>query len=122
MAASTEPNSGIKHSWDLGESGWHTENDANLLLLAIAGFHPSVIDRGLTAPPGSPSEGDIYIPAATASGAWAGEEDSLAYYDGAAWVFYTPRTGFSAWIADEDSTAVFKAGSGWSDGVAHAWT
>jgi hypothetical protein len=50
----------------------------------------AVISMSLTAPPVSPSNGDMYIPAATATGDWAGEENNLARYvsDGAFWQFY----------------------------------
>lgn len=59
-----------------------------------------ILDRDLTAPPGTPSNGDVYIPAATATGAWAGEEGNLAiYYDG--WTFLSPYGGMKAFVHDE---------------------
>jgi hypothetical protein len=61
----------------------------------------SVKDRDLTAPPGSPAEGDRYIPKATATGAWASKENSIAVYL-SGWIFVTPREGFRAWIEDEN--------------------
>ena len=122
MAALTEPRSGIKHTWALGESGWNTDMDANLLLIGRLALGGGVADRDLTAPPGSPTAGDAYIPAATATGDWTGQEDDVAIYDGAAWVFITPPSGFGIFIADENVWSVYKTGSGWSDGVSHAWT
>jgi hypothetical protein len=73
----------------------------------------------MTAPPGTPTNGDTYIPATTASGAWAGKEGQVAVYDGAtaAWVFYVPRTGWVAYIEDEAKLSAFAAGA-WSAGVA----
>ena len=62
----------------------------------------SVVDRNLTAPPGSPTEGDIYIPAATATGVWASHENELAQYRNAAWVFVEPQAGYIAWVQDEE--------------------
>jgi hypothetical protein len=91
--------------------------DANLLKLGRVGFHLSVIDRDLTAPPGSPTSGDTYIPAATATGDWAGHEDEIALWDGSDWVFYTPRTGWVAFIEDESKLSAFYSSS-WSAGVA----
>lgn len=61
----------------------------------------AVKDRDLTAPPGSPTEGDRYIPAATATGDWAGHEGKIAVYL-SGWVFITPKTGWQAHVEDED--------------------
>jgi uncharacterized protein DUF2793 len=51
----------------------------------------AVIDMTHTAPPGTPTDGDLYIVASPATGAWAGHEDDLARYrsEGAFWQFYT---------------------------------
>ena len=117
MAASTEPRSGLKYGWSLGESGWNDEMDANLLAIGRFGMHLSIKDRDLTAPPGSPAAGDTYIPKATATGAWAGKENNVAIWDGAAWVFGVPRKGWLAYIEDEEVLSAFKA-AGWSAGVA----
>lgn len=53
-----------------------------------------VIDMDQTAPPGSPSDGDLHIVAGSASGAWAGQDDNLARYvaDGDFWQFYEAGT------------------------------
>jgi hypothetical protein len=77
------------------------------------GRGPNVIDKDLTAPPGSPSTGDTYIPAATASGAWAGHEDDIAEYDGSDWAFGTPSEGASVWVEDEDKFYVY-GGASWN--------
>ncbi len=74
MASSTDPRSGLKYGWSLGESGWNTEMDSNLKAIGRFAYHLSVKDRDLTTPPGSPASGDTYIPAATATGAWVGKE------------------------------------------------
>lgn len=77
----------------------------------------SVIDTDLTAPPASPAEGDRYIVAATATGAWAGQEGRVAVYDGGAWGFRGPKTGWRAWVADEGRQIVHD-GSGWLAAIA----
>lgn len=117
MPASTEPRSGLKYGWSLGESGWNAEMDNNLLSIGRFGFHLSVLDRDLTAPPVTPTAGDTYIPAATATGDWAGHETEVTIWDGAAWVFGVPRTGWLAYIEDEQKLSIFRAGA-WSAGVA----
>jgi len=35
MAASTEPRSGLKYGWSLGESGWNADMDANLTAVGL---------------------------------------------------------------------------------------
>lgn len=61
----------------------------------------TVIDRDLTAPPASPAESDRYIVAATATGDWVGHEGSVAVYDGGAWAFHLPQSGWRCWVEDE---------------------
>lgn len=72
-----------------------------------------VIDRNLTAPPGGEADGDCYIPAAVATGAWAGHEGHLAFYSGSAYVFLTPAEGWRAYIADEN-IFVYWDGAAWA--------
>lgn len=116
MASSTEPRSGLKYGWALGESGWNAEMDANIKSVGRFAYHLSVKDRDLTTPPGSPAAGDTYIPAATATGAWAGKEKQIAVWDGAAWVFGVPREGWMASIDDEDLVIRYD-GTNWSTGI-----
>jgi len=118
MTAIVDPRSGIKRAWLVTEN-YANEMDANLLLLGQALTQLSVKDRNLTAPPGAEADGDTYIPAAAATGDWAGHEDDVAVYDATAagWVFYAPRLGWVAYVEDEEVLIVFKSG-GWSAGVA----
>lgn len=74
-------------------------NEALLELDALS--MPMVKDRDLTAPPGSPSSGDRYIPKATATGLWVGKEGKIAYWYVNQWRFFTPKVGWSAWVEDE---------------------
>lgn len=63
-------------------------NDALDVIDAI--IIPRVISMALTAPPGSPQDGDLYIPASPATGAWAGLENQLVRYrtEGSLWQSY----------------------------------
>jgi hypothetical protein len=78
---------------------------------------PPIISRSLTAPPGSPSDGDCYIPDSVATGAWAGKEGHIARYvlEGNFWMFYEP--GSKARIAidlDQSPPAlIYYDGSAW---------
>ena len=71
-----------------------------------------VEDITLTTPPGSPSNGERWIPAATATGAWAGHENEIAYYWNG-WGFITPQIG---WILHDLDSSERKEWSG------SAWT
>jgi len=117
MAASTEPRSGMNYGWTLGENGWNTGMDSNLLWLGRFGVHLSVKDRNLATPPGSPAAGDTYIVAASPTGAWAGQAGKVAIWSGSAWVFGTPRIGWVAYIEDEEKLSAYKV-AGWSVGIA----
>lgn len=61
----------------------------------------TVINRTTTTPPSSPSEGDAYIIAATATGDWSGRETEIVAWINGAWVFFTPREG---WFVYDEST------------------
>lgn len=121
MVASVEPRNDINHSWTLGESGWNQQMDENLLKLAtFAGL--SAIDRGLTTPPGSPTDGDTYIIPAGATGVWASRDNQIAIYRGPptdAWEFYNPvdfRSRLLCYIEDEAVLSVWN-GTNWTSGV-----
>lgn len=73
----------------------------------------AVIDRDLTAPPGSPSEGDTYIPATGASGDWTGLAGKLVFYFGG-WISVTPKEGMVARVLDEN-ISIFHDGTRWCD-------
>ena len=61
----------------------------------------AVLDRHLTAPPAAPADGDRYIVASGATGAWAGWDLNVAYWVDGAWMRLVPRPGWLAWVADE---------------------
>lgn len=78
-----------------------------------AAVHLAVKSRGIAAAPSSPAEGDRYVVASGASGAWAGAEGKVAAWADGAWMFLTPRKGWRAW--DEEAGAfIFWSGAGWT--------
>ena len=91
----------------VGQSGGENLFNAALRNLDIAVF-PTIIDRDLTAPPGSETGGEVYIPKATATGAWVGEEDSIAYYDNG-YKFIQPIDGMIAFVTDENIMIQYSA-------------
>jgi Protein of unknown function (DUF2793) len=88
-----------------------THNEAIRALDAIVQI--AAADRDLAAPPSSPAEGDCYIVAAGATGAWAGSDAKIAAWQDGAWLFYAPREGWLAWVADEDILVVWD-GAAWA--------
>ena len=87
-----------------------THNEALRLLDGLVQL--SVTDRDLTAPPGSPADGDRYIVASGATGDWAGWDLNVALWTDGAWLRLPPRVGWRAWVEDEGVLLVFN-GSGW---------
>ena len=87
-----------------------THNEAIRALDALVQL--AVLDRNLTAPPVGLADGDRYIVASGATGAWAGWDQAIAAYQDGAWMRYVPREGFVAWIADEDAAVVWN-GAAW---------
>lgn len=72
----------------------------------------SVLDRDLTAPPGSPADGDRYIVGSGATGACTGWDLNVALWTDGAWLRLPPRTGWRAWVEDDGLLLVYD-GSGW---------
>lgn len=66
----------------------------------------AVISMALTAPPGSPADGAMYVPATGATGVWSGKAHYLARYvlDGAFWQFYTPGVQVNMLLNRADDT------------------
>jgi len=67
-----------------------------------------VINMTTSTPPGTPTNGDRYVPLATATGAWAGKEDDIAYYYNG-WYFISPDIG---WTLYDQNTNAFKTWTG----------
>lgn len=81
---------------------------------------PCVVDKDLSAPPVSPSDGALYIVGGSPTGAWSGKTNQLAYWltTVGAWTFVVPATGWRVAVLDElDGFSVPKiygyTGSAW---------
>lgn len=94
----------------------------NMLLVALKG----AVDRAVNAPPGSPTDGDIYIVGAAPTGAWAGKPNKIAIRTGGAWTFIpgndssganiaigARHEGLKIWVNDEDLLYIW-SGSAWA--------
>ena len=100
MADTTTANLGITDIVE-GQGGSDIRVNGNMRIIDTL-LCGRVLDRDLTTPPGSPSEGDAYIVLATGTGDWTGEDGKIAYYTGTEWKFITPAEGFVLRVTDED--------------------
>ena len=90
----------------------HITHNAALQRLDIL-VQPVTKSRTLATPPEDVVEGDCFIVAADAAGAWAGHEGEIASWQNGAWLFLTPSDGWRAWVDDESEWVGF-AGGAWS--------
>ena len=86
-----------------------TVNTALVMLDAL--LNTGVNDKDLTAPPGSPGSGDVYIVASGATGAWVGKDNQIAWYN-QTWKFIPPTEGLTFWVRDEDKLYSYN-GTAW---------
>ncbi len=92
-----------------------TVNDA--LVRIDAATQLSVRSATEQAPPASVAEGDIYIIAPAASGAWSNRSGQVAIWSNGGWVFLTPIQGWRAWSMAAASV-LFYDGTAWQPGAA----
>lgn len=87
---------GLTGDWDLGENNWKDANDVNLLKLSV-----TVQGRALelvSAIPGAPTEGDVYLFDDT----HPTQPGDIGVYDEATWKYITPQEGWRMWDVDSD--------------------
>lgn len=82
-----------------------THNEAIRLLDVIVQL--SVMARDVTTPPANPAQGDRYILANGANGAWAGRDGQIALFENGAWQFFAPMAGWTAWVMAESVLASY---------------
>lgn len=88
-----------------------THNEAlrildGIIQLVLAGV-------GTNTPPTNPAAGEVHAIGTAPTGAWDGQAGRLAQWDGGAWAFITPQTGWRAWDGPGARDLVFGAG-GWA--------
>lgn len=88
-----------------------TTVNENLRYVSQGAGHFVFIDRDLTAPPGSPVDGDCYLVGTGGTGAWSGHDGDIAFYLSSAWAFIEPLEGFTAGVQDENAAIAFLGGS-----------
>lgn len=98
---------------ELSSSQSSKEVTHNTALRQLEGKVVRALDKDLTAAPGSPVNGDVYIVASGATGAWSGKDGKIAHFWGGAWKYYTPVHGNSLFVTDEDRRYFFN-GTNWA--------
>lgn len=88
-------------------------DDSISALGTVAEWLDSALDILLT-PPGSPSTGDRYLINGTGTGAWAGQDNDVAEWNGSSWDFTTPTTGTYISVDDETDGLYYFGGSTWT--------
>lgn len=126
----TTPDLGIPELAQAQATPEITHNEALVLIQALLN---GVIDKDLTSPPGSPTEGDAYIVGGSATGAWAGWDDHIAIYWGGSWrvvpgyddggsliAIGARQEGLSVYVQDMDAFFTFLPDQG-SSPVTYSW-
>lgn len=86
--------------------------DIELLSLPFIDWPNAVISATLATPPGSPATADRYIVAASPTGAWSGQANAIARWNGSIWEFQTPSAGRRVWNSATSSLLLW-SGSAW---------
>jgi hypothetical protein len=71
----------------------------------------AVKSAALSAPPGSPDDGQRWIIGPAPTGLWAGRATQIAAWQDGVWVFHAPKDGWLAWNEATLNSLVFSAGS-----------
>jgi len=87
-----------------------THNDALRILDTVVQI--AVLDMARTTPPGAPAEGERYVVATGATGAWAGQANAIAVWQDGAWMFLVPKAGWCLWSIPDETIFSF-TGAAW---------
>lgn len=102
------PNLALKGFFDLGEDGWDDEMSLNLLKLSVL-VQATALDK-VSADPGAPVDGDVYIFDET----HATHPNEVAIRDDGAWVYVTP---FEGWLIFNQAAGYYEKfnGAAWTE-------
>lgn len=111
MSITKGPNLGILINGNQGEA--HYAEVLEFFRWSDTLTQARVKDKDLTAPPGSPTDGDAYIVAASPTGAWSGKAGQIARWwaGGTAWEFRPARQGWRVHVEDEAIDYRYESGA-----------
>lgn len=114
MASSQNGNVGIWSGYTAGDNGWTAQHNTNWDAIDAL-LQCTIKNATTTTPPGSPSNGDAYIVATGATGAWASQTNKIAVWVGrsSAWAFYTPKNGWTTYDQGAANEKVYN-GTSWT--------
>lgn len=104
MASRAAPGLGLQTDWNLGEDGWKTGMDANLLDLSVL-VNTRILAFVATLPD-APVDGDAYVVTT------GGNAKKIAVRDLGVWKFWTPKSGYEIFNLDDQRNYVFD-GTDW---------
>lgn len=108
MAVRSLPGLGLSAYWTVGSAGWDVQHDPDTRLVSI--LCQCRVKSRVTALPGSPVDGDVYLVPASAGS----NPNEIAARDNGAWVYIVPDEGFMAYVENEDQYVVWDAaGAEW---------
>lgn len=82
----------------IGNASWQPGSGS----VATTSLDPAI--SHISTPPGGPATGDRYLVLATGTGAWVGQDNNVAEWDGTAWVFTIPALADYIYITDTLTT------------------
>ncbi|SRR6266540_5217581 len=123
------PRTGLIQYGDLGAYHGNSRRKMDRWISVLSGGCIDVKSLAVSAPPGSPADGDGYIVLATGSGAWTGHDAALAVWFAdspgvdnntktAKWEFMTPWKGMMVYNEADDKIYVW-AGAAWDLLLSH---
>ncbi len=112
MTAKNEQNLNLFLGWDLGEDGWNTGMDSNMIIIGALA-RQSVKSRTTDTKPPTPSDGDIYFVPASATGDWASYTNNIAVYSSfkTNWEYIPAPKNYPFRVEDESDTAILWNGA-----------
>lgn len=98
-------------TWDEGNTEPNLVFNALLLVMdALAQFTPEAVTAS---PPGSPTSGQSWIIAASATGAWVGKDQQVAIAVPGGWLYYPPSEGWEGYVKNLNANYQFD-GTTWN--------
>ena len=93
--ADHSPNLALPYLWPAQAQKHVTHNEALTRLDALSQI--VLAGLALTTPPDAPDIGSLWSVGPSATGAWDGQDNQLALWDGTGWQFLAPKAGWIAW-------------------------